>query len=114
MKILETSKENLSVREQYLLTMNPQTHKMQDLVDQEIEIGCWAKYEDADSKGDVKTILSIMNKDGEVFGSISQTFISDFDRMRDLFAANNQELAKVKVVGGVSKGGRDFISCTLA
>ena len=111
MNILKTSKE-LSAREVYNLTMNPETRKMKDFVGSEIEIAAWAIYEDVDKKtGEVHNILSILTPDGEVIGTNSATFMDELERMTELFSQYGEEVHAVEVIGGKSKNDRDYITC---
>lgn len=111
MNIIASSK-NLSVKDIYNLTMNPKTQKMKDCVDQRLEIGAWAVYEDVQKKtGEVQEILAIATPDGEVFATNSPTFKDDFLRMVELFESMGANVPAVVVTSGTSKAGREFITC---
>lgn len=103
--------ENLTVKETYALTMNSAIQKMTTIKGQTIEVNKWALYRDEDSDGKEQEILSIMTYENEVYATNSQTFIRDFIKMWDMFAAGGERVDKVTVASGVSKGGRDFITC---
>lgn len=113
MEILKTSAA-LSTKEKYALCLSGHAGKMETIKGQIVEPSAWALYTDVDKKtGELKQILSLMI-DGEVFATISATFIDDFMRMVEFFASEGAELPPVKIVSGTSKAGRQFISCTVA
>lgn len=114
MQILKQSGE-LDAIKVYNLVMNPQTRKMRDVKGQRVEISYWAHYLDADkSTGEAMEILSIATPEGETFATNSPTFINDFNSMVELFESFGQKVNAVEVIGGVSKAGRDFITCKYA
>lgn len=112
MQILKMSRE-LSAAEVYKLTMSPEIQRMSDNVGAEIDVQSYCMYEDG-VEDDVKTILSIMDTEGKVFATNSSTFQRDFLRMEDLFNQMGCDLPVIKVCNGISKSGRDFITCGMA
>lgn len=105
------STENLTPVDLYKLTMNPNAGKMKNAVGQRLEVASYALYEDVDKKtGELQQILAIQTPEGEVFATNSPTFIEEFVKMVDFFASFNMVVDAIKVVSGVSKGGREFIS----
>lgn len=106
---------NLNAVQIYNLVKNPETRKMRDVKGQRIELSYWAHYMDANkADGEAMEILSIATPEGETFATNSPTFINDFIEMVDLFASFEQSVGAVEVIGGVSKAGRDFITCKYA
>lgn len=103
--------DKCTAKDLYDLTMNPEIQKMSSIVDDTIEIDVCALYEDTNSKGEIQRIFSCRTMDGEIFATNSPTFTSDYDRMRTMFAEFGEEVHSIQVVGGVSKSGRDFITC---
>lgn len=112
MQILKMSRE-LSAAEVYKLTMSPEIQRMSDNVGAEIDVQSYCLYEDG-ADDDVKTILSVMDADGKVFATNSSTFQREFLRMEDLFNQMGCDLPVIKVCNGISKSGRDFITCGMA
>ena len=110
MEIIKTSKA-LTAQETYFLTMAPSVQKMKDAVSQEIELVAWCVYRDVNSKKEEQTILSILTPENEVFATNSPTFIDDFQKMHDLFLDCGETVKKIKVISGVSKSDREFITC---
>ena len=117
MEILRAPKE-LSTEEKYFLTMSPEIEKMSNIKGQTISIDSWVIYTDNKStdveEGKTETILSIKTTLGEVFATNSATFIKEFERIIDLFAGDGMPVNYVKVAGGTSKSGRDFITAVYA
>lgn len=112
MQILNMSRE-LSAAEVYKLTMSPEIQRMSDNLGAEIDVQAYCLYEDGEEP-DIKTILSIMDVEGKVFATNSFTFQREFMRMNDLFNQMGCDLPVIKVCNGVSKSGRDFITCGMA
>ena len=112
MQIINSS-ANLSVKEMYHLTMNPNTAKMKDCKGQRIEFVAWALYQDVNRKsGELMDILAIRTPEGETFATNSPTFINDFISMWELFTNMGETVKAIEVTSGTSKAGREFITCT--
>ena len=111
MTILKSSKD-LTVKDIYHLTMNPNTSKMKEHIDERIEVAAWALYEDVNRKtGEVQEIMAVKTPDGESFATNSPTFINDFISMFELFESMGASVPAIVVTGGTSKAGREFITC---
>lgn len=111
MEVTKKFPENMDARTQYKLIKSPETKKMSDAVDSVLEVKAWMSYSDVDSKtGEVREILAIETVDGELFGTISATFRREFADIVNFFG---DDVGAIKVVGGKSKAGRDFITCTV-
>lgn len=113
MKIIEMSRE-LTAAERYHLTMSPAVQKMKNAKNQTISMSAWAVYIDTDKDGKEQTVLSILSDNGEIFATNSPTFINDFGRMTDLFHDAGEEVKAITVISGMSKAGREFITCVYA
>lgn len=117
MEILRASKE-LTTEEKYFLTMSPEIEKMSNIKGQTIAIDSWVIYTDNKStdaeEGKTETILSVKTTLGEVFATNSATFIKEFERIIDLFGGDGMPVNFVKVAGGTSKSGREFITAVYA
>lgn len=122
MKVIEKSKENMTAKELYNLTMNPETKKISEQVGSVIEIAMYCKFLDTkDEKqedGSIKQkdvkIFSILTPDGEVFATNSETLMRDFDSIVELYKECGEELPPITVITGTSKKGREFITCKVA
>ena len=115
MEIIKAS-ANLTPKETYKLTMSPAAMKMKDVVGQRLEIAAYALYQDEDKKnpGNFQKILSVQTETGEVYATNSPTFIDEFVKMIEFFEQYGETVAAIDVFNGTSKGGREFISCTIA
>lgn len=114
MKIINQSKAGMTMMEKYALTKNPLGKSMKDAVGQVLEIDVWMLYEDKNAKAEDVTILSIRTKEGDVFRTISETFINAFDDICELASDMDEEVRLIKPVSGTAKSGREYITCVLA
>ena len=111
MDIVKKFPENMDARTQYKLMKSPMVKKMSDAVDSVLEVKSWIAYTDADSKtGEMREILTIETLDGEMFGTVSATFRREF---ADIVSFFGEDVGAIQIVGGKSKAGRDFITCTV-
>lgn len=103
-----------TVAEKYAAMRNAAVNVKDMDEDAVIEIDGWIKYEDVDAKtGEVKTLLTIRDKAGKLFGTISQTFQTSFFEAWEFFVDQGERVNRVKVVHGVSKAGRDYVDCEI-
>lgn len=114
MKIIRTKNEKISVKEKYLMSMNPEIRRMRDAEGMVIPVVNWMLYSDRDKEGNEQTILSILSEDNVAYATNSKTFIEAFDELVDIFTDNDEEISAVKIIGGQSKAGRHFITCAYA
>lgn len=105
MKIIKSFPETLSKRDAYKLTESQTTRKLVDLAGSVIEPSKWVLFEDED-----KTVLAL-EADGELFGTISGTFIDAFVKAFDELGA---DMGPIRVVTGTSRAGRTYVTCELA
>lgn len=91
--------------------MSQKTTQIKDLEDgTEITIDYWALFTD-DTKENESEVLTIIDNDGVVYATISDTFKKNFFRMVEIF--DDEEFAIVKI-SGTTNAGRDFVNCDLA
>lgn len=112
--INNTSRE-LNKKEIYKMTLAPSIQKLSLAKGSIIAVDCFCTYSDEklDSKtGEMKTveILSIMDKDGTVYATNSASFNKDFSNICDIMEG---EPFEIEVISGISKAGREYITCTL-
>ena len=111
MEVIRKYPENMDARTQYKMMKSPEVKKMSDAVDSILEVKSWILYNDIDTKtGDEKEILAVETLDGELFGTVSNTFKGEFFDIVQFFG---DAVGAIKIYGGKSKSGRDFISCTV-
>ena len=114
MKIIRTKNENISVKEKYLMSKNPEIRRMRDAEGTIIPVLNWMIYVDTDSIGNEQTLLSILSTDNVAYATNSKTFMRAFDDLCDIYTDNGEEINAIKVIGGQSKAGRHFITCAYA
>lgn len=114
MKVIRSKNENLSVKEKYLMSMNPEIRRMRDAEGMIIPVKNWMLYIDLDKDGNEQPLLSILSEDNVAYATNSKTFMDSFSDLCDMFTDNGEEITVVKVIGGQSKAGRHFITCAYA
>lgn len=111
MKIIKSFPAELDDRSAYKLTRSQSVQKMQDAAGSTLTPSAWVLFEDEDSKtGELKNVL-VLQDNGELFGTISKTFITSFMDIVDHFGGN---VGSINVISGKAKSGRDYITCELA
>lgn len=115
MTIIKSFPENLTMKQAYSLTHNPDSRPMKTLEGATFTIEAYALYEDVDAKGDEKEVLAVLTSDGDTFSTISATFKRDFDAIVDMTNQYGADLAgiDIEVIGGESKQGRHYIGCKM-
>ena len=111
MELIRTNKE-LSKKEIYFLTKAQDTQKMTEAADQTLELSAWAIYTDHNADGEEVELFAMRTVEGETYATNSQTFISAFRDILDVFDA--EEITKLKVMTGISKNNRTYITCAYA
>lgn len=107
--IIKSNKE-LNKRESYKLTLDPAIKKMKDFIGVQIDVAAYCLYKDVNKDGNEVEVLSVMDKDGGVCATNSVTFKRDFMNIADLMDGDDYT---IEVISGLSKAGREFITCTL-
>ena len=87
------------------------TAKISDMVDTIIEPAGWILYRDENVKGELQEVLVIKDGEGNLSATISNTFISQFLKMYKFMEGENYS---IRIVGGKSKAGRNYITCEVA
>ena len=114
MKVIRTKNEKISVKEKYLMSMNPEIRRMRDAEGMIVPVVNWMLYSDTNKEGKEQTLLSILSEDNVAYATNSQTFIESFATLCDMFADSGEEITAIKVIDGQSKAGRHFITCAYA
>ena len=114
MKVIRTKNENISVKEKYLMSMNPEIRRMRDAEGTIVPVLNWMLYSDTDKDGNEQTLLSILSEDNVAYATNSRTFIESFATLCGMFEDVGEEITAIKVIGGQSKAGRHFITCAYA
>lgn len=114
MKIIRSKNEKITVKEKYLMSMNPEIRRMRDAEGMNVPVINWMIYSDKDKDGNEQTILSILSEENVAYATNSRTFIEAFTELCDMFSDSGEEIIAIKVIGGQSKAGRHFITCVYA
>ena len=109
MNIIAKSRE-MKKSEIFKMTKNPAIQKMSDNVGLKIEVDSWLVYSDLNSKNEEQTILSIADNEGNIYATNSATFRQQFFDIVDMLEGEMVDV--IEVVSGVSKNGRDYITCS--
>ena len=111
MKVVAKFPADMDARTEYKLMKSPVVKRMSDAIDSIIEVGAWLAYTDTDSRtGEDREVLLIAAKDGEMFATVSAVFRREF---KDIVEHFGDDVGAIKVIGGTSKAGRNFITCTI-
>lgn len=112
MEILKKS-DGLTTMDIYKMSKSNEIQRVSDNEGKILPVKAYMAYTDIDSKGEEKTICSIMTQDDEVYATNSDSFRRDFEDMLSLTASMNQTVETIKIVSGKSKAGRTFYTCEL-
>lgn len=113
MNIKYQMKDTYSMKELYDLTQSPDIDKMTNHKDEEINVADFLVYEKDDGNGGIMLVCVITSAEGETVATNSSTFIRAFTDILDMAAVAGETIHTVQIVGGVSKSGRNFITCKL-
>lgn len=109
MEIIRSYPVELDPRTRYKLTKSPDVKRMKDAKDSVLPVKNWIHYID-DSSGEEKEVLAISTTDDEIFATISPVFMKEFFNIIEVFGDDPGE---IKVFGGKTRAGREFIACTI-
>ena len=109
MEIIRKS-NNLSAKELYDLTINPNAKRMREAIGGNLEVRAYAIYTDTQQDKEV-TVTSILTPDGEIFSTNSPTFGREFEKMLTMFEEMGETVHTIAVTQGRSRAGRDFTTC---
>ena len=112
MEIIETSRE-LSAKDKWKLTRDAGILKMSDFEGQTIQPITYCVYTDVNSEGQEQTLLSIMDSEGKVYATNSETFRREFLDMVKVFTESKEPLESILIMGGTTNAGRHYITCAL-
>lgn len=112
MQIIELFKET-DAKGKYALTRSPLIEKMSDHIGESVQVKNYCLYEDVDSNGEIKTLLSVLSADGKIYATVSKTFQKEFDAIKVIVSEDELSEFTIEIVGGKSKAGREFVTCAL-
>lgn len=105
MEVIKKFPETMDARTQFKMMISPEVKKMIDAEESILEVKSWVMFKDMNY-----TVLTIETVDGEMFGTISETFMKAFEEIVSFFGDN---VGSIKVISGNSKAGRKYITCTV-
>lgn len=108
MEVVVANKD-LSKEELYFLTKAQDVMKMTEAVDEIFEVSAWCIYLDKNSDGQEVELFSMRTVEDETYATNSPTFIKAFREILDIFEPS--EITRIKVMTGVSKNNRTFVTC---
>lgn len=113
-KVLCTSRELTKV-EQYKMTLGREIMVLKDVPDGTmIDVDAYCEYIDVKDDGSEVRLLSILDKDGQVYSCQSATFRRSFSDICDIMSDGDvYDNFSIKKLSGVTKAGRPFIDCAL-
>ena len=110
MEILRSYPENMDKRSEFKLTNSKAAQKLSNAAGSVLPLDKWILYTDIDIKtGELQKVLTI-ESGGEVFATVSKTFIDSFEKAADFF---KNDIGEIEVIPGTSKAGRDYIDCQI-
>lgn len=93
----------------YNLTSAGVSTKTIDHVGETVHVEAWAHFRQEKRDGGEQEVLAFITSDGEVFGTISTTFINRFLDIYEIFGF--EDFPEIEIIGGTSKNGRQFVTC---
>ena len=111
MEIIKKSSDELTMKQMYDLTKSPEIQRVSDNEGALVQVDAWVLYNDTDSIGNAREILSILDNEVGVVATNSVTFIRDFMEIVEMCADCGVEPRHVKISSGTSKAGRKFYTC---
>lgn len=110
MEILQKSKD-LTGREQHKLTKGKTSQSIKEAVGLTINVDMWCIYTDENQRKEQVEVLSIMDKEGQVYTTISDVFKRSFLDIVDEF--KNEDLPAIVVLEGSTRSGRTYVDCDI-
>lgn len=111
MEIIKKSSDELTMKQMYDLTKSPEIQRVSDNDGALVQVNAWALYNDTDSIGNTREILSILDNEVGAVATNSATFIRDFMEIIEMCKNCGVEVQHVKISSGTSKSGRKFYTC---
>lgn len=112
MEIIRKSDEEMTKKDIFMMTKNQKIRTVKSLENgAKINVTHWIEFSDVNAgTGEVVDILSMMDESGEVFATNSKSFK---DMFFNIVGIMDGEGFTIEKLGGVTKAGRDFVTCGL-
>lgn len=110
MKILNCT-PNLTMKDSYNLTRNPDCENMRDHVGETIAVDKYmVREENRGDTGELVTIVSIQSGE-KILATNSMVFCREFAAIVEMCANCGEAVHHVEITTGKSKKGREYITC---
>lgn len=112
LEIIRKSDEEMTKKDIFMMTKNQGIRTVKGLSNgTKISVVHWIEFSDVNSgTGEKVEILSMMDENGEVFATNSKSFKEMFFDIVDIMDGDQFTIEKL---GGKTKAGRDFVTCSL-
>lgn len=107
---IKNQSRQFTKQEQYKLTRGTSIN-VKDAVGVEFPVDGFMLYSEVNSRGENVEVLAVLSKKGEVYSTISATFKREFEFIWELMDGDDFTL---RIIGGITKNNRDYVSCELA
>ena len=105
------STANLTMKEKYDLTRNPETLRMSDHKGEILSVDQYMIREEINSAtGETVRIVSIKS-DGEIYATNSTVFVREFESLLEMAESANDSIHHIKVITGRSRQNREYVTC---
>ena len=103
MNVIKQFPETLDKKTAYRMMKSPEVKKMVDAAGSVLEVKSWLIFTDTNY-----SVLTIETVDGEMFGTISESFMKAFEEITTFFG---DDVGAIKVIARQSKAGRTYLTC---
>lgn len=103
MNVIKQFPETLDKKTAYRMMKSPEVKKMVDAAGSILEVKSWLIFTDTNY-----SVLTIETVDGEMFGTISESFMKAFEEITTFFG---DDVGAIKVIARQSKAGRTYLTC---
>ena len=103
MDVIKQFPETLDKKTAYRMMKSPEVKKMVDAAGSILEVKSWLIFTDTNY-----SVMTIETVDGEMFGTISESFMKAFEEITTFFG---EDVGAIKVIAKQSKAGRTYLIC---
>lgn len=105
MKVLKVTK-GIDKKELYNLVSPEESTNMRELTGVMLDIDAFCIFEEGEDY-DKKKVLTIQSKDGSVSVTNSKSFISEFEKIQEIFG----NVDEIQVIGDMTGSGHTVLTC---
>lgn len=103
MNVIKQFPETLDKKTAYRMMKSPEVKKLVDAAGSVLEVKSWLVFNDTNY-----SVLTIETVDGEMFGTISESFMKAFEDITSFFG---DDVGAIKIIARQSKAGRTYLTC---